>query len=524
MVEHLLSLPAGSHVEIAAPVSKIFGEDYAYLFTEIRNQGYQRVRVDGTVQDLSEHNELDENRAYAIQVIVDTPTITKGSDKSLLAYVNSGLLVGNGLLCVRMLDAADEQASNASFDEAFACPEHHITGGELLPSYFSFNETASACETCLGLGTYLRVHPDLLVPDRTRSIQSGAFVLEAFTYDKHSWMSRMVYSLAQQYGFSLDTPFAELPPRIVEILFYGTGSEKIPLQRAEGVTRGDARLGHLYRFDGIIHDIERCYRDYRKKQVSHTDMETYLRKVMVEHNCPNCQGRRLKQSHLLSTINAHNIHELGELSLVDLLEFLNMLPTLERQQKAGAQILGELRSRVQLLVEIGLGYLNLNRKAMTLSGGEAQRLRLSTQISSGLMGMLYVLDEPSIGLHPRDNIRIIRTLERLRDIGNTVIVVEHDEETMRAAEHILELGPGPGIHGGQIVAQGSIDEVIQQPDSLTGQYLSGRKQIALPAVRRKPGERFLTIRGARENNLKNIDVNLPLGLFLCITGVSGSGK
>ncbi|MEO6891838.1 MAG: excinuclease ABC subunit UvrA [Ktedonobacteraceae bacterium] len=524
IAEHLLSLPGDTHVEISAPVVKIYGEDYAYLFAEVRTRGYRHVRIDETIYDTGEEIELDEGREHDIQVIIDRPIIKKDSEKQLLASITNGLRLGEGFLCFRMLDPATGAGGTAAFDESFACPEHHATMGEMLPYYFSFNDSDSACPTCLGLGTYLTVHPDLLVPDKKRSITRGAFVPEAFTYDKNSWTSRMVYSLALHYGFSLDTPFEDLPAEIVHILFYGSRGEKFPLLRPEGVTRGDAHLGKLFRFDGIITTIERRYRHYRKEQVAHTDMETYLRKVMVEHACPDCAGKRLKRQRFLVTLNARNIHELGEMSLLDLYEFLTGLPATGRQQEAGQQILEEIRSRLLLLQGIGLDYLNLNRRATTLSGGESQRLRLSTQISSELMGMLYVLDEPSIGLHPRDNVKMIATLRRLRDIGNTVIVVEHDEDTIRAADHIIELGPGPGVHGGQIVAQGSIDEIIHNPASLTGQYLSGRQKIPVPATRRPTNGHALIVRGAREHNLKNIDVTLPLGIFLCVTGVSGSGK
>src|SRR5713226_7495249 len=513
MVEHLLSLPPGTTVEIAAPVSKIYGEDYAYLFAEVRNRGYRNVRIDGNVHDTSEEIELDEGQKYDIQVIIDRPVIKRDIDKQLLVSITNGLRVGEGFLRFSILKPAKGQEHvkhTALFTESFACPDHQVTMGELLPYYFSFNEPDSACVTCLGLGSYLQVHPDLLVPDKKRSIQRGAFVPDAFVYDKNTWNSRIVYSLAQHYGFSLDTPFEDLLPEIVDILFYGTKGEKFVMMRLEGVTRGDSNVGKLFRFDGFINIIERRYRHYRKNQVSHTDMETYLRKVMVEHNCPDCQGKKLKKQRFLVTLNSKNIHELGELSIAEPHDFLIQLPRATRQQEAGEQILEETRSRLALLESIGLDYLNLNRKAMTLSGGESQRLRLSTQISSGLMGMLYVLDEPSIGLHPRDNVKMITTLRRLRDIGNTVIVVEHDEDTIRAADHIIELGPGPGVYGGQIVAQGTIDEIVHHPESLTGAYLSGRRKVAVPPARRQPNGHVLTIRGARENNLKNIDVQIPL--------------
>ena len=528
IVEHLLSLPNGTVVEITAPVCKIYGEDYAYLFAEIRTQGYRHVRIDGIIHDISEEIDLDEDGKYDIQVIIDQPTIKKGIDKQLEVTITNGLRLGEGFLCFHILHSPEGAANKAQFDASFACPEHAVTMGELHPVCFSFNEAEGACVTCLGLGTYLKVHPDLLVPDKKRSIRQGAFIPEAFRYDKNNWMSQLVYSLSLHYGFSLDTPFEELPPRIIDILFYGTRGEKFPFVLPEGIGRnGEAHerhVGKLFRFDGIINTIERRYRRYRQKQVSHTDMETYLRKVMVEHPCPDCQGKRLKQQRFLVRLNGKNIHQLGEMSLSELYAFLTNLPATSRQQEAGKQVLEEMLIRLRLLLDIGLDYLNLNRRAATLSGGESQRLRLSTQISAGLMGMLYVLDEPSIGLHPKDNIKMIETLKQLRDIGNTVIVVEHDEDTIRAADYIIELGPGPGIHGGYIVAQGTPEEITHHPQSLTGHYLSGRYTIDLPMQRRQPTEATLTIRGARENNLKYIDVHIPLGLLVCITGVSGSGK
>jgi len=524
IVEHLLSLPTGTIVEIGAPVYKIYGEDYAYLFADIRSKGYRHVRIDGQMYDISEDIELDEGREYEILAIVDRPTIKKEIDKQLLVTVRTGLRIGEGFLRFRILKVPEGQTEVKAFDESFCCPDHATTMGELLPYYFSFNEADSACVTCLGLGTYLKVHPDLLVPDKKRSIAQKAFIPEAFTYDKNSWMSRMVYSLGEQYGFNVDTPFEQLSPEAIDILFYGTKGEKVTIMLPEGATKGDQHVGKRFRFDGIINIIERRYKHYRQKQIAHSDMETYLRRVMVEHSCPDCQGKRLKQQRLSVTLNGKNIYELGEMNLSKLSTFMMNLPAVGRQREAGEQVLAEIRIRLRLLIGIGLDYLNLNRRSATLSGGEYQRLRLSTQISSGLMGMLYVLDEPSIGLHPRDNIKMIATLKQLRDIGNSVIVVEHDEDTIRAADHIIEMGPGPGIHGGHVVAQGTFDEMLQHAESLTGQYLSGKREIALPTRRRQPSGKELVVRGARQNNLKNIDVYIPLGVLVCITGVSGSGK
>jgi excinuclease ABC subunit A len=523
IAEHVLSLPAGMVVELDAPTFKVYGEDYAYLFAEVRTKGYRRLRVDDAVLDLGEELELDEGQTYDLQVVVDTFTIQPGIAKQLLLAVTNGLRVGEGFLHLRLLSEVPDGRLRAFYD-GLACCEHHLVMGKLLPYYFSFNEPESACVTCLGLGVYLSVYPDLLVPDKQRSIRSGAFVPEAFRYDKNTWAGRLVYSMARHYAFSLDTPFQDLPPAAVDMLFHGTGGEKFELVIPEGGAADDRHAGKLFRFNGIITDIERRYRRYRQQQVAHTHMENYLRRVMVEHDCPDCRGTRLKRQRLLVTVGGRTIHEAGALTLAALHTALGELGIAVQRDPAGQPILRELRGRLELLTGIGLDYLNLNRKAATLSGGESQRLRLSTQISSGLMGMLYVLDEPSIGLHPRDTSRIISTMQRLRDIGNSVIVIEHDEATIRAADHIVEMGPGPGVHGGRVVAQGTLAEITRHPDSLTGHFLSGKRMISVPKERRQPDGRSLLIRGARENNLKNIDVEIPLGLLVGVTGVSGSGK
>ncbi|HEV7216727.1 MAG TPA: excinuclease ABC subunit UvrA, partial [Chloroflexota bacterium] len=523
IAEHVLSLPAGTVVELCAPTFKVYGEDYAYLFAEVRRKGYRRLRVDGAVLDIGEEVELDEGKTYDLEVIVDTFTVKPGIDKQLLTAISDGLRMGEGFLHVRLVSDVPAGRQQA-FYAGFACPEHHLVMGKLLPYYFSFNEPDSACVTCLGLGIYLSVHPDLLAPDKQRSLRGGAFLPEAFRYDKNTWNGRIVYSMARHYGFSLDTPFQDLPPAIVQKLFYGTGGERFALAVAEGATEADKHVGRLYRFDGIITGIERRYRRYRQQGEAHTHMENYLRRVMVEHDCPDCQGTRLKRQRLLVTVGGRTIVEAGALTLAALQAALGELGAAAERDPAGPPIIRELRGRLELLTGIGLDYLNLNRKAATLSGGESQRLRLSTQISSGLMGMLYVLDEPSIGLHPRDTSRIIGTMQRLRDIGNSVIVIEHDEATIRAADHIVEMGPGAGVHGGRVVAQGTPAEILRHPDSLTGHYLSGRRTIQAPATRRTPDGQALLVRGARENNLKNIDVAIPLGLLVCVTGVSGSGK
>jgi len=535
IAEHLLALPEGTTVEILAPLLKVYGEDYAFLFAEIRTRGYRRIYVDGALHDLSDEPELDESRSYTLEALIDRFVVrhARRQDRKrdmrddiegqVVTAVQQGLRVGEGFLRFRIAGAELSPTSTAAFYDGFACAEHHTTVGELLPYYFSFNDPDSACRSCGGLGTYYKVHPHLLVPYVERSIRDGAFVPDAFSYNKDSWWTKIMVSVAAHYGFSLDTPWRELPPHIVDIVLYGTNGQRFPIVMPEGARSKD-HTGMLMRFDGVINNIERRYKHYRQQQTTHTDMEQYLKKVMVEHVCPDCNGTKLKAQRLLISLNGKNIWQLGELSLQELRSFLSQVPIAERKRRAGQQIVDEINARLDLLLGIGVDYLNLNRRATTLSGGESQRVRLSTQIGSGLMGMLYVLDEPSIGLHPKDNAKMISTLKRLRDIGNTVIVVEHDEDTIRAADHIVEMGPGPGVHGGEVVAQGSIGAIMAEPGSPTGQYVSRRQQIAVPRQRRPPTGKVVRIVGAHENNLKHIDVDLPLGQLICVTGASGSGK
>jgi excinuclease ABC subunit A len=516
IAEHLLSLPQGTQVELCAPVFKTYGEDYPFLWGEIRSKGYKRVYIGGKPLDISDELDLDEDKSYEIEVVIDKFYIKPDIYKSLMISIENGLRVGEGFLHFRT--PVSLSADN------FCCPEHHLTMGELQPFYFGFNDVDSACVTCLGLGMTRKVHPDLLVPDKKRSIRGGAFVNEVFHYDKNAWATRLLVSLAQHIGFSLDTPWGELPTEAVDAILYGSKSEKFELVLPPDATKGDQHVGKLFRYNGIINDIERRYRHYRKEKMAHTWMEEYLKKVMVEHVCPDCGGTKLKPQRMFVTINDRTIHDLGLLPLAELRDFIATIPAGGRQEQAGQQVAKEIVTRLDLLIGIGLEYLNLSRRASTLAGGEAQRIRLSTQIGSGLMGMLYVLDEPSIGLHAKDNVKMINTLKRLRDIGNSVIVVEHDEETIRAADYIVELGPGPGIHGGEVVAQGVPGDVFSNPNSITGQFLTGCRRIDVPSVRRPLSDKCLTVRGARENNLKKLDVRLPLGVLLCITGASGSGK
>ncbi len=521
VLEHLMALPEGTEIEIRAPVRRFYGEDWAYLFDDVRTKGYRHVYVDGQRHDISQEIELDEEDTYQVDAVVDRFVIRQGIEKQLLASLEQGFLVGEGFLSFH-LPEGDASALRAGF----ACPEHGIVMGEVEAQYFSFNlpSGSSSCVTCMGLGTYRQAHPELLVPDKTRSIRGGCFVRAAFHYDKNSWGGRIMYSLARHYGFSLDTPFCDLPPQIVDMLFYGNNGEKIEIALPEGATVGKKHVGRRMPYGGIINRIERWYRHYRKEGTYNHWMEEWLKNVMVEHVCPDCGGRRLKPQRFLVTIAGRDIHELGEMSFEQLIGFLQHVPIPARKREAGQQVVSEIERRLRLLLDIGLDYLTLNRSSSTLSGGESQRVRLSTQIGSDLMGMLYVLDEPTIGLHPHDNIKMIHTLRQLRDIGNSVIVVEHDERTIRAADHIIEMGPGPGAHGGEVVVQGPLDDVLDHPRSLTGQYLSGIRRIPLPEARRSPNGKHLVVRGAQENNLRDIDVAIPLGVFVCVTGVSGAGK
>ena len=526
ILERMLLMPEGTEVEIHAPVFKIYGEDYDYLFDDVRTKGCRHVRIDGVEHDISEEIELDPDQEYDIQVIVDKFYIKKEIDKQVLASLEHAMLVGEGFMRFDVQFPDDTEANAIELLDGFGCPKHGVLMAELGAHHFTFNEPTGACVTCSGLGTYLQVHPSLLVPDKSRSIAEGAFVHQAFNYDPDRWDGRTMYSLAGHYGFDLNVPFAELPEGVIDILYHGTHGEEFPILQPEGARPVEKRhIGRKIRFDGIITRIDRHYRRYRKQGEAHSGMEEYLRKVMVERTCPDCHGTKLKRQRLLVTIDGQTIHDVGELHFEELRDFLLTITGVpEKQREAGSRVINELVTRITLLLGIGLDYLNLNRRSATLSGGESQRIRLSTQIGSGLMGMLYVLDEPSIGLHPKDNAKMIETLRKLRDIGNTVIVVEHDESTIRAADHIIELGPGPGMHGGQVVIQGELETILDCPESLTGLYMSGRREIRLPKQRRELNGKFLSITGARENNLRNIDVDIPVGVFICITGASGSGK
>ncbi|MEL6106758.1 MAG: excinuclease ABC subunit UvrA [Planctomycetota bacterium] len=524
MMEHLLSLPKGTEVEVRAPVFKIYGEDYDYLFEQIRVNGYRHARIDGKPADLGQHIELDEDEEHSVEAIVDHFVIGAGIESQVIASLEHGLKLGDGLLSFHIVKPKRLSPKLKKFYDGFGCANHHVVAGEMNQAQFTFNDPSGACPTCAGIGTSMRVHPRLLVPDATRSLADGAFVKAALSNSRDSWGGRILHSLSAHYGIDLETPYEELPADHVEILLHGTKGEKFKVVLPPGAKQGKQHEGKEIKYNGVINQLEHHYHWYRKQGTSNTGMDEHLKKVMVEFDCPECKGARLKLARRLVTVSGKSIYELGQLHLVELLDFLKKIKPTARHRAVAKIILKEVTGRLELLIAIGLDYLNLNRRSSTLSGGESQRIRLSSQIGSGLMGMLYVLDEPSIGLHPKDNAKMIQTIGRLRDLGNTVIVVEHDEDTIRAADHLVEIGPGPGVHGGKVVAQGSVDAIMSHKKSITGKYLSGERVIGVPAQRRRECDKFLTVRGARQNNLSDVDVDIPLERFVCITGASGSGK
>ncbi len=522
ILEAILSLPAGTEIELRAPVFKVYGEELDVVFTELRKKGCRQLIIDRTPVDISGDVDVDASSVKTMEAVVDRFVVGRQHEKAIRAGVSAALLVGDGLLQAQVGKGASK-AERERFYEGLSSATHHFVYGDIGPSYFVFNDPESACRTCGGLGVDKLTHPELLVPDPQRSIRGGCFVKEAFRYNPDTWDGRMMFSLAKAQRFSLDTPWNELPESARKAVLHGEQKVKVTTPSEAKVKRDDQE-GKELNFTGIARRIERWYRRYRQRGEANSRMEAWLDKVMVEHTCPDCNGARLRATRLLFTVGGKTIYDMGQLNFDELHEFLGGIKPAGRGADAGRQVLKEIRGRLGLLLGIGLDYLNFNRRSGTLSGGESQRIRLSTQIGSGLMGMLYVLDEPSIGLHPKDNVKMIATLESLRDIGNTVIVVEHDEDTIRAADHLIEMGPGPGVHGGTVVVQGSFDDVLKCKASPTGQFLSGKRSIATPAKRRIGNGKTLIVRGARENNLKSIDVTFPLGCLVAITGASGSGK
>jgi excinuclease ABC subunit A len=524
ILEAILSLPEGAEIELRAPVFKVYGEDLDFVFTEVRKKGCRRMIIDGKPVDISTELDIDESSVGHMDAVVDRFIVSRKHEKAIKAGIAATLLIGDGLLQVHVAKGAS-RAETERFYRGLCSATHHFVYGDIGPAYFVFNDPESACRTCGGLGVDKLTHPDLLVPDPKRSILGGCFVREAFKFSPDTWDGRIMYSLATALDFPLDAPWNQLPEKVRNAILYGLDSKKLVITSPpDAKIKRDDQEGREVGFGGIARRIERYYRRYRQRGEASSRMEAWLDKVMVEHTCPDCNGARLRATRRLFTIQGKSIYEIGQLHFDELHAFLGTVKPSGRGADAGRQVLKEIRRRLELLLGIGLDYLNFNRRSSTLSGGESQRIRLSTQIGSGLMGMLYVLDEPSIGLHPKDNVKMIATLESLRDIGNTVIVVEHDEDTIRAADHLVEMGPGPGVHGGRVVVQGTLGDLLQCKASPTGQFLSGKRSIATPATRRKGNGKALVVRGARENNLKSIDVRFPLGTLVAITGASGSGK
>jgi len=524
ILEAILSLPEGTEIELRAPVFKVYGEDLDVVFTDVRKKGCRRLIVDGKPVDISEQVELDESTVQHMDAVVDRLVVRRAHEKAIKAAIAATLLVGDGLLQVHILKGVSKAAAE-KFYGGLCSATHHFVYGDIAPEFFVFNNPESACRTCGGLGVDKLTHPELLIPDPKRSISGGCFVREAFKYNPDTWDGRVMYSLAKAMRFSLESPWQDLTEAARHAILYGIDPRKIVLTSPpEAKVARDKWEGKEVGFGGIARRIERYYRRYRQRGEANSSMEAWLDKVMVEHICPDCHGARVRATRLLFTVAGKTIYDVGQLHFDELHAFLGTIKPTGRGADAGRQVLKEIRGRLELLLGIGLDYLNFNRRSGTLSGGESQRIRLSTQIGSGLMGMLYVLDEPSIGLHPKDNVKMIATLESLRDIGNTVIVVEHDEDTIRAADHLVEMGPGPGVHGGRVVVEGTLDDVLACKASPTGQYLSGRRSIDTPVRRRTGNGQTLQVRGARENNLKSVNVTFPLGKLVAITGASGSGK
>lgn len=511
MVDHIMGMPERTKIQLLAPVVRGRKGTHAKLFEQARKSGYVRVLVDGNLYELNEEIKLDKNIKHNIEIIVDRLIVKTGIEKRLTDSIETVLNLAEGRLVVDTMDG-----NYVNFSQSFACPDCGISIDEIEPRSFSFNNPFGACPSCFGLGYRMEFDVDLMIPDRSLSISQGAITVMGWQScaDKGSFTRAILDALAKEYHFDLDTPFEEYSQEVQNILIHGTNGKEVKVhykgQRGEGV--------YDVAFEGIVKNVERRYRETGSETMKQ-EYESFMRITP----CPSCKGQRLKPEALAVTVGDKNIYEVTSMSISSLYEFLEELKLSETQQLIGEQVLKEIKARVGFLVNVGLDYLALARATGTLSGGEAQRIRLATQIGSGLVGVAYILDEPSIGLHQRDNDKLLGTLKHLRDLGNTLIVVEHDEDTMRAADCIVDIGPGAGEHGGQLVAIGTAEEIMQNPNSITGQYLSGKIKIPVPEVRRKPTG-FLTIRKAAENNLKNIDVKIPLGVMTCVTGVSGSGK
>ena len=511
IADAVLELPEKTKIQILAPIIKGKKGTHAKELDSARRSGYVRVRIDGSIYDLSERIVLDKNIKHSIEVIVDRLVIKDGIRSRLSDAIELASKLSGGTVLV-----VDSDGNETLYSQNYACPEHGISIDELSPRMFSFNNPYGSCPTCTGLSFFMRVDPDLVIPNKNLSIAQGAIHATGWSKSEKSSIAKMYFdALGEKYGFDLNTPVKSISKEGLHALLYGTGNEKLKMKRSTEYGSGSYNTA----FEGIINNLERRYKE-TTSDWARADIE----QVMTKCDCPTCKGARLRPEMLSVTVGGINIDEFVRMSVTDELKFLDTLKFTDREAMIADQIIREVKSRLNFLVSVGLDYLTLARSAGTLSGGESQRIRLATQIGSSLMGVLYILDEPSIGLHQRDNDKLIDTLKHLRDIGNTLIVVEHDEDTMYAADYIVDIGPGAGIHGGNVVCSGTVDDIKKCKESITGQYLSGVRKIPVPETRRKGNGKILSVIGAAENNLKNIDVNIPLGEFVCVTGVSGSGK
>lgn len=512
MVAAVLALPEGTKIQLLSPIVRTRKGEHTKLLEQALKDGFLRVRIDGEMYELDETPKLDKQKKHTIEIVVDRLVVRPNIRQRLTDSLETALKQSGGLVTVQQIESGEE----TQFSQNYACPDCGVNIEELTPRMFSFNNPYGACPTCAGLGTLMKISPDLCIPDRDKSLNEGAISCmgSGDSGTAGSMANNLLSSLAAHYGFSMDTPVRELPKKIMDILLYGTKGEKIAVNYES--INGSGK--YMTAFEGVVNALERRYRD-----TGSDAMKAAYEEYMSNETCPDCGGKRLKKEALAVTVGGKNIAEVSEMNIRAARAFLAGLQLNPTQTMIAAPILKEIDARLSFLCDVGLDYLTLSRGAATLSGGEAQRIRLATQIGSGLVGVLYILDEPSIGLHQRDNARLLATLRHLRDLGNTLIVVEHDEETLRSADYVVDIGPGAGEHGGNIVACGTVEEIMNTPGSITGDYLAGRRSIPIPAQRRTP-KGFLTVHGAREHNLKNIDVAFPLGVLCCVSGVSGSGK
>ncbi len=516
IVDSVMKLESGTKIQVMAPIVRGRKGEYAKELESAAKSGYVRVRIDGSIYDLAEEIKIDKNKKHYIDIIVDRLVIKDDIKSRLSGSIETAATLTGGIINIDVIGGEE-----LHFSQNYACDEHNISLPEITPTLFSFNSPAGACPTCTGIGKFMKVDPRLIIDDENKSLLEGAvrasgWGVNSWFYPNQGTIATMYYKgIAEHYGFPIETPFKDIPEDAKNALLYGTGGEKIKLHRTDNWGKGE----YYSDFEGIVNNLERRYRD-SKSDYARREIEGY----MNECRCPDCKGTRLKKEALAVTVGGKNIDEVCRLAVDALIDFMSSLKFGDFKAKVSAPIVKEINSRLNFLKSVGLEYLTMSRESGTLSGGEAQRIRLATQIGSSLMGVLYILDEPSIGLHQRDNEKLIETLKKLRDLGNTLIVVEHDEDTIRAADYVVDIGPGAGIHGGEVIYAGDTKHLLECKNSLTADYLSGRRKIPVPKTRRQGNGKFITIKGAAENNLKNVNVDIPLGEFVCVTGVSGSGK